>query len=110
VKGLPDQEYSAPLGTVARATGSTLDLGAFGFPRAGDGGTSDAGSPDGGAPPDAGTSPDAGADGGTPPPDGSAGPGEVTGSCASVPGGLPMLALAAVVLLLARRRSVNSRS
>ena len=110
VKGLPDQEYSAPLGTVARATGSTLDLGAFGFPRAGDGGTSDAGSPDGGPPPDAGTSPDAGADGGTPPPDGSAGPGEVTGSCASVPGGLPMLALAAVVLLLARRRSVNSRS
>ena len=110
VSGLPDQEYSALLGTVARSAGSALDLGAFGFPRAGDAGTPDAGPPDGGPPPDAGASADGGADaGGSLPPDGSAGPGEVTGSCASVPGGLPVLALAAAALLLARRRSVNSR-
>ena len=110
VSGLPDQEFSAPLGTMARAAGSALDLGAYGFPRAGDGGTPDAGVPDGGAPPDAGA-PDGGAgDGGGPPADGSTGPGEVTGSCSSTAGGLPVLAVAAAVLLLARRRSVNSRS
>ena len=95
---------------MARAAGSALDLGAYGFPRAGDGGTPDGGAPDGGAPPDAGA-PDGGAgDGGGPPPDGSTGPGEVTGSCSSTAGGLPVLAVAAAVLLLARRRSVNSRS
>jgi hypothetical protein len=110
VSGLPDQEFSVPLGTMARAAGSALDLGAYGFPRAGDGGTPDAGAPDGGGPPDAG-SPDGGApDGGGPSADGSTGPGEVTGSCSSTGGGLPVLAIAGAVLLLARRRSVNSRS
>ena len=110
VSGMADQEFSAPLGTTARAAGSALDLGAYGFPRASDGGTADAGSPDGGAPADAGV-PDGGAgDGGGPPTGGSGGPGEVVGSCSTAPGGLSLLALAAVVVLLGRRRSVNSRS
>jgi hypothetical protein len=109
--GLPDQEYSAALGTLARAAGSALDLGAYGFPRTGDAGTPDAGAPDAGPSPDAGGSSDGGADGGAqPPPDGSAGPGEVTGSCSSAAGAFPALAVAAAVLLLARRRSVNNRS
>jgi hypothetical protein len=97
VNGLPDQEFAASLGTTPRADGSALDLGAYGFPRAiSDGGTPDAGSPDGGSP----------ADSGVP----GGGPGEVTGSCSTAPGGLSLLALAAVVVLLGRRRSVNSRS
>ena len=110
VSGVPDQEFSAPLGTTARAAGSALDLGAYGFPRASDGGAPDAGSADGGPPPDAGV-PDGGAGGGGGPATGGAtGPGEVTGSCSSAPGGIPVLALAAMVVLLGRRRSVNSRS
>ena len=103
VSGVPDQEFSASLGTTPRAAGSALDLGAHGFPRASDGGTPDAGSPDGGASPDAGT-PDGGSDGGVPPPEGSSGPGEVTGSCSSAPGGLPLLALVVLGALLARPR------
>jgi len=109
VNGLPDQEYAAALGTTPRAAGSALDLGAHGFPRAGDAGTPDAGASDAGPPPDAGASPDGGA-GGDPSTDGSGGPGEVTGSCSSTAGAFPVLAVAAAVLLLARRRSVNSRS
>lgn len=106
VSGIPDHEYAAALGTVARAAGSALDLGAYGFPRA-----EDAGTPDAGTPPDAGASPDGGGDAGEdPPPDGSTGPGEVTGSCSSAAGAFPALAVTAAVLLLARRRSVNSRS
>jgi hypothetical protein len=111
VSGVPDQEYSAALGTTARAPGSALDLGAYGFPRTGDAGTPDAGAPDAGSPPDAGASFDGGGDaGGTPPPAGPDGPGEVTGSCSSAAGAFPALALAAAALLLARRRQVNSRS
>jgi hypothetical protein len=107
VSGLPDQEFSAALGTTARAAGSALDLGAYGFPRASDGGTPDGGSPDGGAPADSGVP---GGDGGDPPGGGATGLGGVTGSCSTAPGGLPLLALVAGVVLLGRRRSVNSRS
>ncbi|HZW88163.1 MAG TPA: MYXO-CTERM sorting domain-containing protein, partial [Myxococcaceae bacterium] len=103
VSGVPDQEFSASLGTTPRAAGSALDLGAYGFPRASDGGT-----PDAGAPGDAGV-PDGGGGGG-PPTDGPAGPGQVIGSCSSASGGIPLLAVAVLVALLARRRSVNSRS
>jgi MYXO-CTERM domain-containing protein len=106
VTGIPDQEYSVALGTTARAAGSSLDLGAYGFPRASDGGTPDAGVPDGGTP-DAGAGTDAGGD---PSGSGPTGPGEIVGSCSSAPGGIPLLALAALVALLGRRRSVNSRS
>jgi len=110
VSGLPDSEFSAALGTIARAAGSALDLGAYGFPRTSDGGTPDAGSPDGGAP-DGGASPDAGGDaGGDPPGNGSTGPGEIVGSCSSGSGGIPVLALTALVVVLGQRRSVNSRS
>src|SRR6185369_13154332 len=56
VNGVPDREYAAALGTIARAAGSALDLGAYGFPRTGDAGTPDAGAPDAGPPPDAGAS------------------------------------------------------
>jgi len=96
VSGVPDQEFSGSLGTTPRAAGSTLDLGAYGFPRASDAGTPDAGLPDGGAPPDPGI------------PDGGAGLGEggVTGSCSSAGGGTPGLALAMIVVLLSRRRSL----
>jgi uncharacterized protein (TIGR03382 family) len=106
VTALPDQEYAAALGTTARDPRSVLDLGAYGFPRGSDGGTPDAGSPDGGVP-DAGASPDAGGD---PPGNGPTGPGEIVGSCSSAPAAIPVLALAALVALLGRRRSVNSRS
>ena len=110
VSGVPDQEFSAPLGTTARAAGSTLDLGAYGFPRPSDGGTPDAGSPDAGAPSDAGV-PDGGGGGtGSPPTGGATGAGEVVGSCSSASGGIPLLGLAVMVVLLVRRRSVNSRS
>ena len=100
VSGVPDREFAAPLGTVPRAPGSSLDLGAYGFPRASDGGVADAGGVDGGST-DAGTA-DAGV------PDGGAelaGTGDVAGSCAAVPGGVPWLAAGALALLLLRRRA-----
>ncbi|HEY3586374.1 MAG TPA: MYXO-CTERM sorting domain-containing protein, partial [Myxococcaceae bacterium] len=100
----PDQEFSASLGTTPRSAGSALDLGAYGFPRSADGGT-----PDGGAPADAGA-PGGGGSGDGGDPAAPTGPGVVTGSCSTAPGGLSVVALAAVVVLLGRRRSVNSRS
>ena len=109
VNGLPDQEFSAALGTTPRAAGSALDLGAYGFPRSPDGGTPDGGSPDGGAPADAGA-PGGGGSGDGGDPAGPTGPGVVTGSCSTAPGGVSVVALVAVVVLLGRRRSVNSRS
>jgi len=96
VSAVPDQEFTAPLGTGPRAPGSALDLGAHGFPRTVDGGSPDAGSPaDGGSPP---SGPDAGA--------GADGESEVTGGCSSVGEGSRWLALAAILVLLGRRRSV----
>ena len=92
-------------------TGSALDLGAYGFPRAGTGERRMAVLPGRGSTARRGHIPTAARETeAAPPPDGSTGPGEVTGSCSSTAGGLPVLAVAAAVLLLARRRSVNSRS
>ena len=86
-----------PLGTARQLPRSALDLGAFGFSSASDAGTADAG------PGDAGV--DAG--GGTAPPgDGSLQ--DVTGSCSTTASGAPALWLAIVMVLAARRRSVNS--
>src|SRR5215472_11672558 len=78
VSGVPDQEFGAPVGTVPRAAGSALDLGAFGLPRASDGGTADGGVPDAGAP-------DAGSDAGSGSGDGGGGGDpSITGSCSTV--------------------------
>ena len=110
VSGVPDQEYSPPLGTTSRAAGSALDLGAYGFRRASDTGTPDAGTPDGGTSSDAGV-PDAGGGGtGGPPASDPTGPGEVVGSCSSAGGGIPLLPVVVMLTLRLRRRSVNSRS
>ncbi|HSP18236.1 MAG TPA: MYXO-CTERM sorting domain-containing protein, partial [Myxococcaceae bacterium] len=105
VSGVPDQEFAAPLGTRPRAAASVLDLGAYGFSSASDGGTLDAGVADGGAL-DGGVT-DAGTD---------AGPGEVlvgapaeiTGSCSTSSGGGPWFGLVVLAVLALRRRSVNS--
>ncbi len=103
--GVPDQEFSAPLGTAPRAVASVLDLGAYGFPRPGDGGMADGGSQDGGSL-DAGTG-DGGSDAGGGPGPGDS-PFEVTGSCSSAGNGLPWVALAVLAALTAGRRSVHS--
>jgi len=98
VSAVPDQEFSAPLGTRPRAAAAALDLGAYGFTTAPpDASTQDAGSPGNGAP-DAGTG------------DVLSGPaaGDITGSCATSPGAFPWLALAVLGALGLRRRSVNS--
>ncbi|HZX40400.1 MAG TPA: MYXO-CTERM sorting domain-containing protein, partial [Myxococcaceae bacterium] len=94
VSGVPDQEFADPLGTRPRAAASALDLGAYGFALASDGGTPDAGAPDAGSDADAGPSPVG------PPPD-------ITGSCSSAAGGTPWIGLAALGLLAVRRRSVS---
>jgi len=101
IGGTPDREFVLPAGTVPRAPGSALDLGAFGLPRASDGGS------DGGPGPDAGAADagpvDAGTDGGGGPPlvDGSG----VAGSCASTGASPPWLLLLGALGGLARRRS-----
>ncbi len=107
--GVPDQEFTAPLGTRPRAAASALDLGAYGFTTTtSDGGTMDGGSVDAGTP-DAGATgggTDAGLDGGS---GAAAGPDlSITGSCSSAASGAPWLALAALAVLALRRRSVNS--
>jgi len=109
VSGVPDQEFAGPVGTRPRAAASALDLGAYGFALASDGGTPDAGAADAGAA-DAGTAdggaPDAGSDAGAgpsavgPPPD-------ITGSCSSAADGTPWTGLAVLGLLAVRRRSVS---
>ncbi len=105
VSGVPDQEFTAPAGTLPRAPGSALDLGAFGLPRPGDAGTSDGGAAPDAGPPDAGPGGPGADAGGTP---GAEGPG-VTGSCSSTGVAVPWLALvAAVGLLGGGRRRVNS--
>ncbi len=113
VSGAPDQEFMSPLGTRPRAPASVLDLGAFGFTTASDGGTGDAGSADAG-PTDAGAgdagsggAPDAGSDGGAGGSVDAPAP-EITGSCASASGSASWLGLVVLAALAARRRSVNS--
>ena len=99
VSAVPDQEFGAPLGTVPRAAGSALDLGAYGLPRAVDGGTPDGGATDAG-------SPDAGTDGGADPGTGAGDP-SVTGSCSTAGSELPWLALLTIAAIATRRRSAN---
>ncbi len=113
VNAAPDQEFMSPLGTRPRAPTSVLDLGAFGFTVASDGGIGDAGSADagstdaGGGDAGSGGAPDAGSDGGAggsvdaPAPD-------IIGSCSSSSESAPWLGLAVLAGLVARRRSVNS--
>ena len=101
VSGVLDQEFTAPLGTRPRAAAAALDLGAFGFSAASDGGTLDAGVADGGA-----------LDGGVT--DAGTGdvllgpPAEITGSCSGSSGSGPWLGLVVLAALALRPRSVNS--
>jgi hypothetical protein len=110
VNGLPDQEYSALLGTVARATGSTWTSAPSAFRGQGTGGRRTRASRTEGHRRTLAHRPTPARTGGLHRPTVDR-PGRGDRELRERPGGAcPMLALARGVLLLARRRSVNSRS